>query len=138
MTAEEYIMRVKMIDAIIKNKLRDHARWVEVAEGLGGASVGERVQSSRNLQQMPTAIGNYIDIEGEIRALKQERQEIIYTLEQLPYTEYETLFLLYVGDQTLKEVAYYFKKSYDWAKAKKRTALQRLQEIIDEKKGLTN
>lgn len=138
MTAEEYLGLIKKIDAIIVNKLRDHAKWVEVAEGLGGASVGERVQSSRNLQQMPTAIGNYIDIEGEIRALERERQEIIYTLEQLPYTEYETLFLLYVGDQTLKEVAYYFKKSYDWAKAKKRTALQHLQEIIDEKKGLTN
>lgn len=135
MTAEEYLGLIKKIDAIIVNKLRDHARWVEVAEGLGGASVGERVQSSRNLQQMPTAIGNYIDIEGEIRALKQERQEIIHTLEQLPYPEYETLFLLYVGDQTLKEVAYYFKKSYDWAKAKKRTALQHLQEIIDEKRG---
>lgn len=138
MTAEEYLGLIKKIDAIIVNKLRDHARWVEVAEGLGGASVGERVQSSRNLQQMPTAIGNYIDIEGEIRALERVRQEIIHTLEQLPYTEYETLFLLYVGDQTLKEVAYYFKKSYDWAKAKKRTALQHLQEIIDEKKGLTN
>lgn len=138
MTAEEYVRRVKMIDAIIKNKLRDHARWAEVAEGLGGASVGERVQSSRNLQQTATAIGNYIDIEGEIRALKQERQDIIHTLEQLPFTEYETLYLLYIGDQTLKEVAYYFKRSYDWAKAKKRTALQHLQEIIDEKKGLTN
>lgn len=135
MTAEEYLGLIKKIDAIIVNKLRDHARWVEVAEGLGGASVGERVQSSRNLQQMPTAIGNYIDIEGEIRALERERQDIIHTLEQLPFTEYETLFLLYVGDQTLKEVAYYFKKSYDWAKAKKRTALQHLQEIIDSNKG---
>lgn len=138
LTAEEYLGLIKKIDAIIANKLQDHARWVEIAEGLGGASVSEKVQSSRNMQQTATAIGNYVDIEKEIKDLNRERQEIIRTIEQLPFPEYETMYLLYVRDFTLKEVAYHFKRSYDWAKAKKRTALQHLQEIIDEKKGLTN
>lgn len=133
MTAEEYVKRIRKIDIIVKNKLSDHARWVEVAEGLGGASVGERVQAPRNLHQIPDAIGKYIDIEGEIKALERERQEIIHILEQLPTCEYEVLYMLYVRDQTLKEVAYCSGRSYEWAKAKKRKALRLLQNILDRK-----
>lgn len=133
LTAEEYLGLIKKIDAIIANKLQDHARWVEIAEGLGGASVGERVQSSRNMQQTATAIGSYVDIEREIKDLKRERQEIIRSIEQLPFPEYEAMYLLYVRDFTLKEVAYHFKRSYDWAKVTKRVALRRIQEIIDKR-----
>ena len=133
MTAEEYVMRVKMIDDEITDALKDHARWVEVAEGLGGDSVSERVQSSRNLQKSATAIGNYIDIESEILLLKQERQEIINTIRQLRYFEYKVIVMFYLQDKTHKEIAYHFKKSYDWSKTTKRKALRHLQEIIDKK-----
>lgn len=135
MTAEEYVSRIKKIDSMIKNRLRDHARWVGVAEGIGGASVGEKVQAPRNLQKIPDAICNYIDIENEIRALRQERQEIINTLEQLSTYEYEVLYKLYVEDSTLKEVAYAFRKSYEWAKTWRTKGLNHLQEILDKKGG---
>lgn len=129
-----YLERIKKIDSIIRNKLRDHARWVEVAEGLGGASDGERVQSSRNLHRGADAIGNYIDIEAEIRSLKRERQEIIETIERLPSAEYELVYRLYVQDYSMKEIAYQLGKSYEWVKVKKRRALQLVQALIDEEK----
>lgn len=138
MQAEQYLDRVKKIDAMIKNKLRDHERWVEVAEGLGGASVGERVQTSRNLHRGSDAIGNYIDIENEIAHLKQERQAIIQTIEQLPSTEYEVIYKLYVQDYTLKELAYHFGKSYDWVKRKKSNGLKLLQGMLGEGKAQTS
>lgn len=128
-----YLERIKKIDSIIRNKLRDHARWVEVAEGLGGASDGERVQSSRNLHRGADAIGNYIDIEAEIRSLKRERQEIIETIERLPSAEYELVYRLYVQDYSMKEIAYQLGKSYEWVKMKKRRALQLVQALIDER-----
>lgn len=132
MKAIIYLDRIKKIDAMIRNKLRDHARWVGVAEGLGGASDGERVQSSRNLHRGADAIGNYIDLEREIEALKQERKEIINTIEQLPSTEYDLIYKLYVQDYTMKEIAYHFGKSYDWVKLKKKRALVLLQAILDD------
>lgn len=135
MTAEEYVKRLWKIDRIVNNKLLEHARLVGVAEGLNGASIGEREQSSRNLQRIPDAIGKYIDIESEIRALELERQSIMQTIEKLPAYEYEVLYMLYVKDQTLKEVAYAFGRSYEWAKAKKRKALNLLQNILDKKGG---
>lgn len=141
MTAEEYLDQIKKIDSMIKNRLRDHARWVEVADGLGGASDGERVQSSRNLHRGADAIGNYIDIEREISALKRERQEIINTIERLPSTEYDLIYKLYVGEYdkkrditkyyTMKELAYHFEKSYDWVKFKKKRALMLIQSMLD-------
>lgn len=131
MKATTYLDRIKKIDAMINNKMRDHARWVEIAEGLGGASDGERVQSSRNLHRGADAIGNYIDIEAEIRSLKRERQEIIETIERLPSAEYELVYRLYVQDYSMKEIAYQLGKSYEWVKVKKRRALQLVQEMID-------
>lgn len=132
MQAEQYLERIKKIDAMIANKLRDHARWVEVADGMGGASVGERVQTSRNLHRGSDAIGNYIDIEREIDELKQERQAIIKTIEQLPTTEYDLIYKFYAQDYTMKELAYHFGKSYEWVKWKKRDAVKLVQSMLDE------
>lgn len=131
MRAEQYLDNVKKIDAMIKNKLRDYERWVEVADGLGGASLGERVQTSRNLHRGADAIGNYIDIDSEIRELKQERQAIIQTIERLPSVEYEVIYKLYVEDYSMKEIAYVKKKSYDWVKSKKRHGLMLIQSWLD-------
>lgn len=135
MQAEKYLDRVKKIDSMIQNKLRDHRRWKEVADGLGGAGVGDRVQTSRNLHRGADAIGNYIDIENEINALKQERQEIIDTIERLPSAEYDVIYKLYVQDYSMKEIAYSNKKSYDWVKRKKSAGLNLLECILNEKKG---
>lgn len=131
MKAITYLERIKKIDSMIRNKLRDYDRWVGVAEGLGGASDGERVQSSRNLHRGADAIGNYIDIEAEIRSLRRERQEIIETIERLPSTEYDLVYRLYVQDYTMKEIAYQLGKSYEWVKLKKRCALRLVQALLD-------
>ena len=132
MTADQYLSRVKKIDAMIRNKLRERAHWKEVAEGYGGASVGERVQSSHNPQRGADAICNYVDIEREIETLKRERREIILTIERLPSTEYDLIYKLYVLGYSMKEIAYTFGKSYDWVKVKKRHALQLVQGMIDD------
>ena len=133
MTAEKYLEQIQKIDAIIINKLKDHKRWVEIAEGLGGFSVGERVQSSRNLHRGADAIGNYIDIESEIKALRERRQEMIDTIEKLPCDEYKVIYKIFVEGYMLKEIPSLFDKSYDWAKKTKRDALRNLQEILDKK-----
>lgn len=132
MKAERYLDRVRMIDAMIGNKRREHQRWVDAAEGLGGVASGDRVQSTRNLHRGADAIGNYIDLEAEIKALESEKQNIIRTLERLPSVEYDILHKLYVQDYSMKDVSYQYKKSYDWVRLKKRNGLRLLQEILDE------
>lgn len=138
MKAEQYLDRVKKIDAMLHNKLREYERWAELAEGFGGTALGERVQSSRNLHKGADAIGNYIDIEREIDALKQERRSIISTIEQLPSTEYDLIHKLYIQDYTMKELAHHFGKSYDWVKERKRRALMLLQEMLDRETAQTS
>lgn len=132
MRAVEYLDQIKKLDAIISNKGEEYRRSVELASGLGEFSVGERVQASRNLQQIPNAIARYIDIEREIDELKRKRSEIIGTIERLPSVEYKILYQLFVKDSTLKELAYQFDKSYDWVKKKKHKALKIVQGMIDE------
>ena len=141
MTAEKYLEQIKKIDAIIINKLNDHKRWVELATGLGGFSVGERVKSTPNLQKGADAICRYIDIEGEIDELKKKRGEIINTIQQLPETEYKIIYKLYVDkkkngdDYLLKELPSVFDKSYGWVKMHKNKALRLVQAMLDENNG---
>lgn len=132
MQAEEYLDQIKKIDSMIKNRINDYNRWVEIAEGLGGAAVGERVQTSRNLHQIPNAIGRYVDIEREIERLKEERLSIIRTIEKLPSSEYEVIFKLYVLDYTIKEIAFHVGMSYEWVQRRKSKGLKLLQAILDE------
>ena len=132
MVAEQYLERIKKLDTMLANKLSDYQRWLEVAEGLGGGAVGERVKTSRNLHQIPDAIGAYVDIDNEICRLREERLAIIKTIERLPPLEYDLIYRLYVQDQTMKELAFHFKKSYDTVKRWKTHALSLVQYMLDE------
>lgn len=138
MTVTTYLDQIKKLDCIIANRYEDYTRWVEIADGMGGVSVGERVQTSRNLHRGADAIGNYIDIEREINALKEERQAIIKTIERLPSTEYDLIYKLYVKDYTMKELAYHYGKSYDWVKQRKRNAFLLLQDLLTETEPQTS
>ena len=131
MTAEQYIKQIKKYDYIIANKVKEYRRWVEVADGMGGFSTGDRVQSQRNLHKGADAISNYIDLEREINELKRKRQNVLNTLQRLESDEYETLYKIYIDDLMLKELCGVFNKSYAWVKEKKRKGLEHLQEIID-------
>ena len=135
LNAEAYLSRIKKVDVLIQNKMRDYKRWVDIADGMGGASVGERVQSTRNLHKGADAIIEYIGIEEELERLKDERMEIIRTIEMLPIPEYSILCKLYIEDYTMKEVAYSFDRSYDWVKKKKRKALRMIQQILNERES---
>lgn len=131
MEAERYLDRIKTIDAIIDNKLSEYQRWVCVADGMGGASIGDRVQTTRNLHSSADAIGRYIDIEREIEALRFERHRILETIEQLPSTEYVLIYKLYVQSYSMKELEFFFGMSYEWVKWKKKHALMLVQDILD-------
>jgi hypothetical protein len=131
LTAEKYLEQIQKIDVVIQNRLIDYKRWVSIAESMGGFSVGDRVQSSRNLQRGADAVSRYIDIERDIEKLRQKRQDIINTIERLPVNEYKVLYGIYVEGKMLKECT--FGMSYEWAKTTKEKALAHVQEILDER-----
>ena len=134
MNAEKYLKQIKKYDYIIANKVKEYQHWVDVADGMGGCSMGDKVQSQRNLHKGSDAIAKYIDIESEIKELRWKRQDILNTLQELDPIEYEVLYKIYLEDKMLKELCYDFNKSYAWVKNEKKKALKHLQEIIDKEK----
>lgn len=108
----------------------------------------ERVQSSSNQQKMSAAIDRYIDIEKEIDAcidrLADAKRDINAVIEQLDADEYDVLHKMYIGVvspnsaerikyMSLKEVAYVYGRSYNWAKGKRGKGLKHVQRILDER-----
>jgi hypothetical protein len=53
----------------------------------------------------------------------------------VPTVDYYYLFKRYIEDYSVKALAVEFKKSYDWAKKKRKNALGKLQAILDEEKS---
>lgn len=138
MTAEQYLEQIVKIDSMIVNKRKDYKRYKDIADGYGGGlSVGDRVQTTRNLHRGSDAIVEYISIEQEIKELERKRSGIIATLEKLPHNEYKILYAIYVDGYKLKEIPYLFKPSmsYSWVKSKKAEGLKLVQDILNEKEG---
>lgn len=133
MTAEQYLEQIQKINDIIADKLKERRRWVDIAEGVGGFNVSDRVQSTRNLHRGADAIAEYIDIDREIKALEGQKNGIISDLQKLPRHEYKVLYKIYVEGYMLKEIPSELNKSYAWVKMKKRRGLDMIQAIIDEK-----
>ena len=139
MTAKEYLSQIKKLDTLIDNKLAEVAHWKAVASGTTSRSEGERVQSAGSKQKMADAVARYMDMEAEINAdidrLVDIRQEVIKTIEQLPWIEYDVLHKVYVQGKELWEVADCHEKSYSWTTTIHGRALANVQRILNERKN---
>ena len=134
MTAKEYLSQIKKLDTLIDNKLAEVAHWKAVASGTTSRSEGERVQATGSNQKMADAVARYMDMENEINA-DIDRQEVIQTIEQLPWIEYDVLHKIYVQGKEFWEVADSHEKSYSWTTTIHGRALTNLQKILDERKN---
>lgn len=131
MKAEQYLKQIGKIDRLIENKRREQIRCDEMASSMGEFSTAERVQSTPNHHKMTDAIDRSVDLGIEIKVLKNQRAEILTTLEELPENEYIILYLIYIDRLALKEVAGKLRKSYSWVSHNKSIALRELQKVLD-------
>ena len=135
-------MQIDKLNKMLKNKQVELEQWQDIATGTSAPSNGDRVQSSGSKDKMANAVCTYVDIEREINAdiaaLAEQRQEVIRTIEQLPTDEYDVLHMLYVQFLSLEDVAERKKKSYSWAASINGRALQNVQRILDERRQNEN
>ena len=140
MKAIEFLRQVDKLDRLIANKLIEKERWKALAMGTSVSTEGERVQSSGSKQRMQDAVCRYISIEEEINKhideLVRIKQNIIFTIEQLPTNEYDILHKVYIQHIKLHKVAENWEgeaKSLTSVKKIHRKALSSLQKILDER-----
>ena len=136
--AKEYLLQVKKLDLLIKNKLIEKQQWKDIALGITAKMDGERVQSSGTKSKMADALVKCIDIETEINNLIDKlidtKKEVIAVIERLSSPlQYDVLHMHYIQFITLQEIADKYGMSYDWAKQAHKRALKNVQRIRDEK-----
>ena len=136
--AKEYLLQVKKLDLLIKNKLIEKQQWKDIALGITANMDGERVQSSGTKSKMADALVKCIDIETEINSLIDKlidtKKEVIAVIERLSSPlQYDVLHMHYIQFITLQEIADKYGMSYDWAKQAHKRALKNVQRIRDEK-----
>ncbi len=133
LTAREYLEKIWHNERIIKNKQIERKYWMELASGISASIGGERVQSSKTSHPMESKVLEAAIIDQEIARLKKEIAEIIETIQMLPTEEYDFVHRVYVQHISMKEVYLEDDKSYSWAKMVHKRALNRLQDILDER-----
>ncbi len=147
MDAREFLNQVKKLDKVIENKLIEKEQLKAIAEGTtsGNTSITingvlhsmEKVQATANPQKMADAINRYIDIEAEIDLhideLLKVKKDVVSVIEQLKTAEYDLLHKIYIQHMELWDAADKCEKSYTWAKATHKRALQNVQGILDQR-----
>lgn len=136
MNAKEYLLQVKKLDLLIKNKLIESQQWKDIALGITANMDGERVQSSGTKSKMADALVKSLDIESEINSLIDKlidtKREVIQTIERLSSPlQYDVLHLSYIQFLTLQDIADKYGMSYDWAKQTHKRALKNVQRILE-------
>ena len=119
------------IDSKIANKQYEYEMWVDIANGNGGRSDGERVQSSGSKDKQANAIVRYSDVEREIEALKREKALFIRRIEQLHKNQYNVMHDVYIKGLTLKQSALSHKKKQTWATTTHKRAKEELKRMIE-------
>lgn len=126
-----YLCRYKKIDLLIANKEAEKQMWLDMATGITAKVGGERVQSSSDHHTMERQVVEAATIDEEIALLKEEKRQIIKTIEKLPPDEYDLLHKVYVQGKSLKEVQVSHGMSYSWATTMHRKAKRSLEKLIN-------
>lgn len=133
--AREYLEQIEKNERMIKNKQYERAYWLGMATSTTATLGGDRVQTSGNKQQMELQVVEAAQADEDIKRLKREIADIISTIQRLSVEDYDFLHKVYVQHKSLKVVHCEAHKSYSWATTTHQRALERLQAILDNKKG---
>lgn len=137
MKAKDYLLQVMKIDKMIENKMYEKEHWFTMATKTTQASEGERVQTSGSSQRMADSVEKYVQIEKEIdEAIDcyiNKKMEVISTIEQLNYQEYDILHKVYIQGLKLYDIAEMYDRTYSWVTQIHGNALKNLQEILDKR-----
>ena len=140
--AIDFLDQLKKLDLMIENKLIEKEQWMHIASGVSAVSIGERVQTTPNLQKMESAVCKAISIENEINAcidrLIDAKMDVIRVIELLPVSEYDLIHKRYVQYIELDEIARLSGRSYSWATSTHGRALAKVQQILNERKVQSN
>nr|DAE54787.1 MAG TPA: Protein of unknown function (DUF1492) [Bacteriophage sp.] len=109
MSTIEYLMQISKINCIINNKLSEIAEMRQMSQSITGSSGGERVQTSPEPDRIGAICAKIDEMERKVDALIDEyydkKQYILRQLESLTLMHYKILYMAFVKDKTLLEIA---------------------------------
>lgn len=134
MTAKEYLQQVEIKDAAIDNMSRDKENLIAMLYSLGGASDGDRVQSSRDNDKFGTLYSKIDEkerqIDEKIDELIDFRLKVSEEINKLPDERYmKLLHRRYVQLLSWEMIAVELEYSYQYVISLHGDALQKFAEI---------
>ena len=130
MSIDKYLNEVSLIDSKIANKINELNIWREIAQGIGGTSDGERVQSNGISRKMENAVIKCVETEREIERLTKEKELFISRIERLPKRYYDIMHKMYIQGYSLTAYALKCKAKYTNATTTHSRAKKELRKVI--------
>lgn len=132
--AQDYLCRIKRLDAMIRNKKAELGRLRLITYNTGHKTDGVKVQTFQKSGKQGV-VDACVDMEQEInaaiRTYIRERVEIIRTIEKLPLELYDLMHKIYVQGKSFQEAADEYGKSRSWVKGKHGKALKAVQNMLN-------
>lgn len=110
MDTKSYLSQINRLDRQIQNKLLEIYQLKTMACGITVLNDGERVQTSKDKDQMATVVSKIVDMEREtdelIAAFVDKRKHIIAQIDGIADDDcYHILSMRYVGQNTFESIA---------------------------------
>lgn len=131
MSIDKYLNEVSLIDSKIANKINELNMWREIAQGIGGTSDGERVQSNGISRKMENAVIKCVETEREIERLTKEKELFISRIELLPKRYYDIMHKMYIQGYSLTAYALECKAKYTNATTTHSRAKKELRKVMN-------
>ena len=133
MNVDNWLDDLKKLIEEIEDKKFEIEKWGSNAEGTGGRTDGERVQTTSTGDALVNAVLVKLFTEDELNALKVRLAKRLEILKRLTADEYALIYKVYVQDFTLKQFARMRHRGSTWASEKHKAAKMHLQEILRER-----
>lgn len=111
MNTVKYLRQLGSIDNKIADKVNDIKKWEEMAIGLGSPAMSkDKVQTSRKLDKMSTAMAHLIDskadYEKKLHELTELKKTITSQIDSMDGIYYDVLSGIYIHNLDIQEIAY--------------------------------
>lgn len=136
MTTKEYLLQVKKINDIIKNRMHEIDDLRSMSRNISSVAYDrDRVQSSGSVSKLENIVTRIVDLDRQVDNYIDLKYKIIKQIESLDADEYSVLYMRFVNGYTFGTILSMLNEEDVWSERKMYHVYSRALESFERKFG---
>lgn len=136
MTTKEYLLQVKKINDIIKNRMREIDDLRSMSRNISSMAYDcDRVQTSGGVSKLENIVTRIVDLDRQVDNYIDLKYKIIKQIESLDADEYSVLYMRFVNGYTFGTILSMLNEEDVWSERKMYHVYSRALDSFERKYG---